>query len=272
MRRTEFLITELRNSTDNKDRNGVSDAELIAYLNYGQKFIQNLIFKVNPKADIFQADADYPWAADGKYTLPEDIYAVNAILQVSYLMGDMYLQIKRVDQSEPGIAGYYTRGNELVVTGHQNLPIRVTYFRALPRMDKRWGQISGIAGNVLTMSNWDADHLNIDDHITADGRVAEVVSSTGSTITLASVPSGMASGQFILAGENSVNISELPDACETYLLDYARQRIYTRNNYEDAGKQVYFTDKQKDDLQALFANNQKDVLIPPITDYDALDF
>lgn len=64
----------------------------------------------------------------------------------------------------------------------------------------------------------------------------------------------------------------MPEECEPYLLDYVKQRIYTRNNYEDAGKQQYFTEQQKEEIVSIFSKNKKDDDTIPITDVGFLFF
>jgi hypothetical protein len=102
--------------------------------------------------------------------------------------------------------------------------------------------------------------------------VGNIYSESTSSPLLVTDTTGILSGQFLVSGSDSQNVSELPDACEIYLLDYVRQRIYTRNNYEDAGKQVYFTNQQKDDIVSLFSKNKKDDDTIPITDIGFLCF
>lgn len=280
MRRTEYLITELRNSTDNKDTNGIKDAEIISYLNYAQKLLQNIIFKVNPKADIFTKSATFAYSSTGEYELPADIFAENAVESVEYKVGQEYCPIDRIAPTQSS-SGYYTKGTKLVVKGFLNLDIRVNYFKELPRMDKRWGKIQTVNSGVSLVLEvgFDSTASTVDDYISVIDKYGSqargsiyVDSYTGGTWETSDNLTGVSVGDYVCMGANSVNASELPDACETYLLDYARQRIFTRNNYDDANKQVYFTDSQKADISALFANNQKDVLEPPITDWDSLDF
>lgn len=280
MKRTEYLVTELRNSTDNAQANGVKDAEIISYLNYGQKLIQNIIFKVNPKADIFKKKVLYSYDSSGEYTLPDDIFAQNSISSVEYLSGDLYLPMDRVNENEKGRSGYYTEDKKVIVVGFTNYDLRVTCFRELPRMDKRWGKVASlIPGTSITLTGNDTNASTVDDYISVvDKFGAQILGDifidvyTGGVWSTSNLLTGVTSSHYVCMGENSVNASELPNACETYLLDYARQRIYTRNNYEDGNKQVYFTDSQRSDLADLFKNNQKDAVFMPITDIDSLDF
>lgn len=290
MRRTEFLLTEIRNSTDNTDTNGIKDAELISYLNAGQKLIQNIVFAANVKADIFKDTEVYDATEDGIYTLPDDKYGVNSISLVEGKFGmdnvnAGFRPIDRVDKSEAAnMFGYYTENDKVILTGLntnlQVVQVRVTYFYALPRMDKRWGKIQTVnAGVSLVLTGNDTNAPTVDDYITVvDKFGAKVLGDifidtyTGATWSTTNALTGVVANQYVCMGKNSVNASRLPDECETYLLDYVRQRIYTRNVYDDGSKQVYFTDQQKADIAALFSNNQKDILYPPITDTEFLEF
>lgn len=290
MRRTEYLLTELRNSTDNTDTNAIKDAELISYLNYGQKLIQNIVFAANVKADIFKTTEVYDANESGIYPLPDDRFGVNAISLVEGKFGmdnvnAGFRPIERVDKSEAAnMFGYYTEDSNVILTGLninlQVVQVRVTYFFALPRMDKRWGKIQTVnAGVSLVLTGNDTLASTVDDHISVvDKFGAQVLSNifidtfTGATWSTTNTLVGVNNTQYVVMGKNSVNASLLPDECETYLLDYARQRIYTRNVYEDSSKQVYFTDQQKADIVALFSNNQKDIIYPPITDTEFLEF
>lgn len=290
MRRTEFLLTEIRNSTDNVDTNAIKDAELIAYLNSGQKLIQNMIFAANPKADIFKEVEVYDANEDGIYALPDDCFGVNAISLVEGRFGmdnvnSGFRPIDRVDKSEASnMFGYYTENRNVILTGLninlQVVQVRVTYFSALPKMDKRWGKVqTANPGVSLVVTNNDTLASTVDDYVTVVDKFGEKVlnniyidSFSGATWNTTNTLAGVNNTQYVCMGKNTVNASKLPDECETYLLDYVRQRIYTRNVYEDASKQVYFTDQQKADIVALFSNNQKDILYPPITDTEFLEF
>lgn len=289
MRRTEYLLTEIRNSTDNVD-SAIKDAELISYLNYGQKLIQNIVFAANVKADIFKEVVEYDANESGIYTLPDDKFGVNSLSLVEGRFGldnvnSGYRPIERVDKSEAAnMFGYYTENDKVVLTGLninlQVVRVRITYFRALPRMDKRWGKISAVNSGVsLVLTDNDVLASTVDDYCTVVDKFGAKVRGdiyidtfSGATWQTTDALTGVTPNQYVTMGKNSVNASLLPDECETYLLDYVRQRIYTRNVYEDSAKQVYFTDQQKADIAALFSNNQKDIIYPPITDTEYLEF
>jgi hypothetical protein len=283
MRRTEYLLTELRNSTDNTDTGAIKDAEMISYLNYAQKLIQNLIYKSNPRASMFQAVEEYAFSSAGEYTLPDDAFAKNAVLKVEYKNGSKYYPIEPIDSAEYGRSGYWITDSTVVVQGYLYFDVRITYFRELPRMDKRWGKVSSTSsGSSLTLTvGYDANLQYIDDYISVVDKFGAQIRagifiddySGIPTLLTSDALTGVTNQHFVCSGKNSVNASELPNACETYLLDYTRQRIATRNVYTpEAQLQINFTDEQKSELIALFSNNQKDVTTLPITDFESFDF
>jgi hypothetical protein len=293
MRRLEFLLNSLRRSTDNVQTSAITDAEMVEWYNDGQKLIQNLIFKMNPKADIFQAVEVYDANQEGVYDLPEDIYAVNAISLVEASIGqdmndnDGFFPISRVDDSDRTyLAGYFIRNSQLIFTGnqatfHPYTQIRVTYFRALPRVDKRWGEIQTVNSGVslVLQSGYDDLASTVDDYVTVVNSLGAVIrdgirinSFGGATWTTTDALTGVTAGMYVLMGGYSTNISELPVECEPYLQDYVRKRLFGRNIYDDTKNQDIFTAEQKEELIRLFSNNSKEILSPPITDLTFLDF
>lgn len=292
MKRLEYLIYEARRNTDNLDTNGVKDAEFIQYFNDAQKMIQLLIFKNHPLCNHFLAEEIYDSITpDVELDLPTDCYANNAIGTVEGRFGDSsinggYRPIKRVWQEDrANFFGYLTRNQKLILTGQQISSqleaVRLTYFRRLPRFDKRWGSIASIVGSTLNLSGaTDSDLSLIDDTISivnADGEIIQgnikvssyslPTSLTVSTALLGSV----AAGQFIVSGGYSTTACELPEECEPYLRSYVEFAVKNRNNYTDADRQKIWTDEQKTAIIDLFSNNTKEITAPPITDVDFLE-
>lgn len=289
MRRLEFLITEVRNSTDNTDVNGVKTPEIVGYFNDAQRYISTLIFKSNPYADLFKTQVEIDAVSTGEYTIPDDCYSVNAISMVEARYADTsnnkgYSRIKPISESEFSyIFGYITRDNKVLISGQNNVAqlqkIRITYFRQLPRLDVRQARVNSVtAGVSISMNTAPSDLYSMDDHCSTVNALGDQVvkdiyfTNTSGSLLLTDDTTGVAAGQYIVAGTNACNRSLLPDSCETYLLDYVKQRIYTRNNYEDAGKQSYFTEQQKEEIISIFSKNKKDDDGIPVTDIQFLTF
>jgi hypothetical protein len=288
MRRLEYLMSAVRNSTDNTDVNGIKNSELVGYFNDAQRYITTIIFKSNPYADFFKVQVEIPAVASGEYTIPDDCYSVNAISMVEARFAETsnnkgYSRIKPIMESEFSyIFGYITRDNKVLISGQndiaQLLSVRITYFKQLPTLDIRRGTIGTVITNTsVAVSSLDTDVFTMDDHFsTCNALGTQVVkgiysASTSSPLAVTDT-TGIVAGQFLLSGANACNKSLLPDVCETYLLDYVKQRIYTRNNYEDAGKQNYFTEKQEEELGSIFSKNKKDDDTIPVTDIQFLNF
>ena len=289
MRRLEFLITAVRNSTDNTDVNGVKNPEIIEYFNAGQRYIESLIFKNNPDADLFKIQKVITANATGIYDIPVDCFAVNAISMVEgrYAISDVnegYSRIKPVAESEFGIKfGYITRNAQVLISGQNNSSqlnsIRITYFRQLPTLDVRQGKVSAVVPSTsISTAAAPTDLYLQDDHIsTVDAQGEQVITdiyftNTSGATLLTTTTTGVTTSQYIVAGANSCNKSLLPSACETYLVDYVRQRIYTRNNYDDANKQMYFTEQQRNEIISIFSKKSKDDDVIPTTDTDFLNW
>lgn len=287
MRRLEFLINQVRQSTDNKDTNGILDQEIELYFNDAQKYIETLIFKSNPYADIFKSQSIQPASTNGEYTLPEDCFSLNSISMVevqysSAQTNDGYVKISPISEAELAYSfGYIIRDNKLIISGKDGYAgyanVRITYFRHLKSLGIRQAKVTAVTPNTSISLSAAPLHLyNVDDHCsTVDAAGDQVVSdiyftnTSGSSLTTTDT-TGVAANQYVVAGKNSCNKSELPDICETYLLDYVRQRMYGRNNYNDAGKQEYFTSQQKEQIVSIFSKNKKDSDSLPVTDTDFL--
>jgi hypothetical protein len=194
-----------------------------------------------------------------------------------------YSRIKPIMEAEFSyIFGYITRDNKVLISGQNDVAqlqtIRITYFKQLPTLDIRRGTIGTVIANTsIAVTGLDSEVFTMDDHFsTVDAQGDQVVddiysTSTGSPLAVSDT-TGVVAGQFLVSGKNACNKPLLPDVCETYLLDYVRQRIYTRNNYDDANKQMYFTQQQEAEILSIFSKNKKDDDTIPVTDVEFLFF
>ena len=289
MKRLEYLITQVRNSTDNKDVNGISTSEIVSYFNDAQRYITTIIFKNNPYADLFKVQVEIPADPSGEYTLPDDCYSTNALSMVEARFADTsnnkgYSRIKPIMESEFSyIFGYITRDNKVLISGQNDVAqlntVRITYFKQLPTLDIRQAKVSSVNTGISLILSASPTYLyEVDDHCSAvDAQGVQQTSNIYFTNTSGALLNtadtiGVTSDMYITSGKNSCNKPLLPDVCETYLLDNVRQRIYTRNNYEDANKQMYFTQQQESEIVAIFSKNKKDDDTIPVTDVEFLFF
>lgn len=295
MRRLEFLINLVRRSTDNTDVNAVPDWEIIEYFNDGVKAIQALIHSQNFAPDLFLGTQQYSFVnAQREYTLPSDIYSTNSLMLVEVRFGDSnvnegFRPVKRItDVESSDFFGYFVRDNKIVFAlSEQNTSyafdsFRVTYFRKLKRFDKRWATVSSVtpgSPNTLTITAVDDDLQNVDDIVSivdASGTVIQAglqvvsYSSLPTSFTFTGLTAGIANGQYVVMGDLSSTHTELPESVQPHLIDYVRQRLYTRQNYGDADKQMSFTQATQQNIINIFSNKSRDAAEPPITDTDYL--
>ena len=281
MKRIEYLLNDVRLHSDNKDINGILDREIIQYFNDGIKLIQATVFKNDPLCTHFIVTSDvFSAAEDEEIDLPTDCYADSAISSVlASEDGGHWHPLERIWEEDHNSLGFKIEGKKLILSFDVNY-VKIKYFKRLPRFDKRWASIASKVGSVLNLSGaTDTDLSLVNDTISvvdADGVIVQgniktssyslPTSLTSSTTLLGSV----AAGQFIVSGGYSTTICDLPEECETLLMDYVKLRLLTRNNYTDAIKQQAFSEEQKQIIADIFARNAKDRTAPPITDTDYL--
>jgi len=289
MRNLSYLIDDVREATDNEDTNGVSDKEIIRYFQDAIRSIQAIIFKNNPLCSYFQNSFDVASPVAGTVQdLPSDTYADNAVsfveVQTDASAADRWSPLDRCWQEDQNsFVGWFTRNKSIVFTGRQDVSVartaRVWYFQRLARWDKVWATVNGApVGQVITIVVSDTDYSTVAGHITivdSDGEVKlaglKYSVTTPTTLTIVGDISTVVSGDQILMGANAVLDIDLPEEVESYLLDYVAKRVVTRNNYNsDSGKIEYFTEDDRANITAIFADIGQSQVRTPITDTDFL--
>lgn len=275
-----YLIEDVRKQTDNNDTNGVKDKEIIRYFQDGIRSIQAIIFKNNPLCAYLQDSEEYPANTAREFALPSDCYADNAVSMVEVQgAGNCWSVLNRV-WPEDHFFGWYTRNKKVVLSGDeaQAFPqaIKVSYFKRLARFDKVWATVASVAGQVVTLSNVDADFGLVDRYcsfVTAAGVEKlpglKIASYTSTTITFpAGVDvSSLVLGDQLLMGANVSLTLDLPEEVESYLMDYVAKRVYARNNYSLEGSKIdLFNAEEKDNIAAIFGDASQAITRTPITD------
>ena len=296
MKRIEYLITDVRTSTDNTDTNAVSSTELVSYFNDAQTEIQSIIFQKNPNANIFTT-TDYISIVGQQdaYDLPSDIYAYNALKGVDKLVND--LQTGTLDNYFPlnplvleerrTFSGYYVEDTQIWLSptpsSSQSNGLRLTYFKKLPQLSVRVGQVSSaISGTSVTMASGATNITGLDDffcivdkngNIIAEGLNLDGYNNGTRVISTDSTFTGVTSSHFVVLGKFASTHTEFPDVCESLLKDYVRSRIHNRNaSTNELRNQTQFTQGQIASIVGIFSDNQKEILYAPITDSDFLRY
>lgn len=288
MRKLKFLISDVRESTDNKDVNAISDKEFVRYFNDCVRSIQSIVLKNNPRAAYFQDFIELNAPLQGRwFDLPEDCFAFNAVTFVEVLsessINDYWYRLEQVTQEDQNyFFGWFTKNKQIFFTGRNDVQVgnscRVWYFKKIPSWQIPVAKILSIVGNEINLtSNHKLDYA---EYITVYSKEGvkrgsfeiDPDQSTATKIVSLDALTGVIPTDLILPEKNSVLDVELPDEVETYLLDYVSKRIYSRNNYrEDTNQVALFSDEAKANITAIFGDMSNTIIRPPITDTSFLE-
>lgn len=286
MRELKFLINEVRESTDNVDTNGVKDKEIVRYFNEAIKSVQAIVFKNNPLCSYFQEPTTFAAPIAGRaFDLPTNTYADNAVSMVevksdsSSTDEEAYVPIDRCFAEDRNhVGGWFTRNKQVVFSGRQDSDTgksaRAWYFKRLPRIDKVWATVSGVAGQVVTLSVLDTDFDMVDNFLsflTPDGsvRVAGLkFTKTGANqVTVVGSLTGVVNGDLMVMGKDTLLTVDLPEEVEPFVMSYVAKKIYTRNNYStDASKIEGYTAEDRATIISIFGDIGQAIQSTPITD------
>jgi len=297
LQRVDHLITKVREETDNKDNETISDYEIVGYINDGQRMIQSIIFESNPSADVFVKPYAIITENDKiEYKLPSDIYAQNSVVSLGYVSNQRILQnLRRVAFRERTVLyGYSTQRNNIILSSSPNLSLSrnllMTYYHQVPLVGQRIGQISEVNGQEITIKSaliddWDTryEYISICDqkgniHTEADSYGNQlplelyVETVRGKKIIVEGDISNLEVGQYVVTGRNATTHSQLPIECENYLKAYIMRRMLKRTSSMELQAQEVFSTQEVQALASLFEDNIKDILYPVSQDTDYLDY
>ena len=170
MRRLELLIEEIRRSTDNEDTSGISDLDIVQYLNDAQDRIQSRIASQFPNVFFTQTTIDLV-ASQEAYDLPTDIYLGTRIANLEYLYSETsndYAQLPsktladRSTSYESDFPAFYIRrNNDILINPIPQVArtdgLRLTYQHKLRTLDIRRGEISSASKTGTTLNSLTLD-------------------------------------------------------------------------------------------------------------------
>jgi hypothetical protein len=275
MERLEILINKVRARTNVEDRNGVTDTEMIGYFKDAKDLIQSTIYQAGLEPELFVGTATLT-VASGEVTcdLPTDIFAKNAIFYVS--PSGSTRKLNKIQSYERGTkAGYFLENNEIgfsesLLTAHDSFVVK--YFKKVPDPDIRRGKVTSKgAGEVDLDSPGSLGTLS--DFVTFVDKNGEVqvaglefVSVGVSTLTLEGDITDVAVGDYVVNGKYASSHIDLPDECESFLLQYVEKRVMAKNASSETPVIVGFSEEQKAALIQLFSGKSSDLIYPPMTD------
>lgn len=294
LRKFEFLVNEVRDTTDTQDINSINIYEIMRYFNDAQKNLQKIIYSANPSADIFVSQASYSLERNKvAYDLPFNIYAHNSVSSVSSLKDSKIANtLTRVAYREKEILrGYSLLDKQIVLTSSPEISsiseLLVNYVYKIPTLSPRLAKVASIdlVTNTIAIdpaSVIDDDKFQerydkysvVDSRGTQKARQLHLVDFNGTSFEFEGNLeadsqyglSGVEVGDWIVCGDNATSHSLLPESCEPYLLSYVQRRILSKLSSVDTQVEVLFSESERADIEDLFKDNVKDPIYPVITD------
>jgi len=286
VRRLSQLINDVRFQA-NEDSNRFSDARFIKIFNDAQDEIartinvrasENSQFQDNYTTDILPNVSTYE--------LPSDVYAESYVTAVfkkarqGVAQFQSYQPLRRITVKEVGSSyGYFIQNKSIVLSlvpssGVSN-GLMVTYTKRLPKLGNRFGRISSITGNQISIRDFDdkiiptsfSDFIcTVDRNGNQIDKGIEISNYVPSRITTAT-PITATVGDYVVIGEDSTTNSQLPVECEKYLTIFAERMVhYINSSRQDMATADMFSEKEKSDIADLFSDNESDTKYPPIVD------
>lgn len=301
MRLVDVLISQVRSESDNEDyssTNGISNAEIVRFLNDAQDRLQSLITAEHPMAFVTEETISLV-ANQEAYSLTGNLYLGSRIHSVEYSHSGQvrdYIPLRQRTIKErffgnTGRPEYYIRrGSSLLM---QPTPesstgtIRVNYEYKLKTLDFRRAVVSSTTGTpitAITVTSGDAslanlikgEYLTVVDEYGAQTATSVPVGTGSTTSSIAVNSHTLGSGEtitandFILLGDNSTSISELPDTCERYLICYAVWKMLRKDNSSEASSWQSELGAMEEDIVQSFGEPDMDIQGIPILDESAL--
>jgi hypothetical protein len=305
MRYVEKLLTQIRRESENEDATattGISDDEILQYINDAQDRLQSVIETSNPL--VFTEEVIIPSIGDQEaYDIPEDAYIFNKIVDVEYSASastDEFYHLtprtmKRRDSSISGLPSEYVRrqGQILLQPKPQSAgEIRLTYVKRIDNIDKRRGVLSVAAtsGDTITAleidpsgnPSLDFDTLSDEDFLCVISKLGKInmrnipISSIDQTTGVVTLEAGFTFdsdesinvGDFVVGGKDTTTHSTLSRMSERYLIAYAVWKLFKRDSSVDSQEQeAELSAMETDIVNSYKVVSQDTSLIPVLNDW-----
>lgn len=250
MRRLEILIDLARELSQNQRYDANSGVSQKLFTHYFQSAQDSLLKQVVNAKTKYKLTQEIVPVVNGQelYSYPSDIYLnnIDTIEWTQTIDGNLgWVTLDRcITKDRQTIRtgypfGYWTRHDGFLVTPPLQYGfLRVNYIAKMKRLEKRSGKITTVTGTPITSITLDLTEASYDPNYIAMYDYITIVGSDGTqktpSIPITSVAANVinipnyvlqtgetvVAGDYVLAGSDTVNISEFPEICETYFLKY----------------------------------------------------
>ena len=202
----------------------------------------------------------------------------------SSIYNNGYSRLERASINEKSkIIGWYTEDKNLCLTFDPDktldLGLRISYPRILKDIDIRRGIVSDDSPFTVTLASvpsntiFDVDYVSVVDFdgntIQNNIQVSSYASGTGIIITPTTIDPACIGG-YVVYGKDSTTHSELPEICESYLIEYMALRVSTSDSSSDAQLIAGIFAPLSADLEKIFSIQDESSRYSPIIDSDYL--
>ncbi len=311
MKEVSLLILQARRMAENEDSPdgadstvGITDEEVLQFINDAQDRLQTLISGANSSAKPFVVEKELDCVVDQEeYDLEDRLFYNKEIELVEYSPTgtntdyfplDLLSQFNR--NSDSGTPyGYYKRFGKIYLVpppDTSNGSLRVLYERHLDDLDIRRGTITTVTGLTSTTFtsitlDTDADESSIPNLSTIDyvcvcnkygtvtARNIPVLSYDTSTNILTPAATHVfdtgetiAANSYVTFHRFTTTHSTLTDECERYLIQYAWEQIAMRDSAEDLNRIKTVREEMEGDIIRQYASQTGEIAYIPMLDWE----
>lgn len=307
MKRLESLIRIARELSQNTRYDSTSGLSQVVFNRFFKNAQDNLYKGIqNTKSKFYLKEVtESVVASQQEYDYPFDIYlrAIDTIEWSQYtsitnentwIVLDKAIEKERLSNNNGWPFSYIVKEDYYLLNPPlESGSLRINYIRKLPEIEKRSGRVSAVTMSGQTLSaltidpaeeSFDPSYLNTENYICivdmygrlkARGITYTSVNSTTGVFTLSSqtvVDSGtIAIGDYVCVGEYSVNLPEMADICESYLIKHAVYEAKYGDSSNWTSAAIRDMDVCLKGIIDSYARLSDDITQVPITNVDYLE-
>lgn len=302
-------ISSLRATSNNEQYSattGITDSEMLQYLNDAQDRLQSLIDECHVSSKPFVSEVIIPIVSGQEgYSLTERLFFNKEIEQVEYSATGAtseYFPLEKISfiNRYNGVTSgafptvYYRRlGNIYINPPASTGYLRVLFERTLDDLDLRRAQVNGTPSGTdidLTVGSGPTtdnealfvanEYICISDAfgnpLLYNGVISSYVPATDVLTLAANVSTYLVSGKtladlangYLTVGQWTTTHSKLPDDCERYMRHYTILQVYNRDASNLAGAQSARVAQIEKDIKSTFATQTGEIQYIPQVDFD----
>jgi len=292
-----------RNALNSDGTFAISNDEILQYLNDAQDRLQNLLSATKNVAKIFVTQQIIPVVANQEsYTLDDRLLMNKQIEGIEFsATGSVtdYVRLEKLNffnrDTNPSNYpwGYIKRGGQILLQPTPSVStgsIRITYERDLDDLDIPRGVVDSVTGTTTALTHFHVDATGDAFEASTPGwltqqfccvvspygvrrcynipftynPVSNRINPVGGTFTYTSLDSEIQVGDVAVFNKYTTTFSQLPDACERYLIHSAAAELFHRDSSEDFNNQMIIVQNIETDIIKALASQTSEIQFIPL--------